>query len=54
MTWYIVKNPDASCMITDNAEVATSATEKWGPYATRDEATAKRIGLIRAGKCQPL
>jgi hypothetical protein len=25
----------------------------WGPFSSREEAIAKRIGLIRAGKCQP-
>jgi hypothetical protein len=54
MTWYIIKNPDASCTITEDTAMAATATEKWGPYPTRDEATAKRIGLIRAGKCQPI
>ena len=27
--------------------------EQWGAYASEQEAIAKRIGLIRAGKCQP-
>ena len=54
MTWYIVKNPDQSCTVTDNQDLAETAGEKWGPYPTRDEAIAKRIGLIRAGKCQPV
>jgi hypothetical protein len=54
MAWYIIKNSDASCAITDDLVLAEAANEKWGPYPTRDEAIAKRIGLIRAGKCQPV
>jgi hypothetical protein len=54
MTWYIIKNPDASCAIVADESVAGAAAAKWGPYPTRDEAIAKRIGLIRAGKCQPV
>ena len=48
--WYIVKQADGTCELV-------SATEKppdsWGQYKTQEEALAKRIGLIRAGKCQP-
>ena len=54
MTWYIVKNPDQSCIVTEDLTLAETASEKWGPYPTRDEAIAKRIGLIRSGKCQPI
>ena len=54
MTWYIVKNLDQSCAVTEDLALAETASEKWGPYPTRDEAIAKRIGLIRAGKCQPV
>jgi hypothetical protein len=27
--------------------------EKWGPYDSPEDAIARRIGLIRAGICQP-
>ena len=27
--------------------------EKWGPYDSAEDAIARRVGLIRAGKCQP-
>jgi hypothetical protein len=53
MTWYIVKNFDQTCAITENLTLVAAASEKWGPY-TRDEAIAKRVGLIRAGRCQPV
>jgi hypothetical protein len=54
MNWYIVKQPDKTCQIVDDLAVAEAAAEKWGPYSLREEAIAKRIGLIRAGKCTPL
>lgn len=53
MAWYIIKNPDKTCQITDNLAQADAAAEKWGPYDSRDEAIAKRVGLIRSGKCAP-
>ena len=27
--------------------------EQWGPFQSQDEAAARRVGLIRAGKCMP-
>jgi hypothetical protein len=54
MNWYIVKNFDQSCAVTEDQTIVDAANERWGPYPTRDEAIAKRIGLIRAGKCQPV
>jgi hypothetical protein len=54
MNWYIVKQPNETCQIVDDSAVAEAAAEKWGPYGSREEAIAKRIGLIRAGKCTPL
>jgi hypothetical protein len=54
MNWYIVKQPNETCQIVDDSAVAEAAAERWGPYGSREEAIAKRIGLIRAGKCTPL
>jgi hypothetical protein len=52
--WLIIKVADQTCQIvTDDADL-TAVTAQWGPYASREEAIAKRVGLIRAGKCQPL
>ncbi|MBW4685020.1 MAG: DDE transposase family protein [Komarekiella atlantica HA4396-MV6] len=55
-TWYIVKRPNGNCEIIpsdqiedDNLEII----EQWGPLASQEEAIARRVGLIRAGKCQP-
>lgn len=56
-TWYIVKNSTGSCKITTSDEVVleknSEVTEKWGPFTSQGEAIARRVGLIRAGKCQP-
>jgi hypothetical protein len=53
--WYIVKEESGTCAIVvlEEAE-APSAETSWGPYPSREEAIARRIGLIRAGKCQPI
>ena len=51
-TWYIVKQEDGTCEII-TAQEKPSNTTSWGGFATQEEAIAKRVGLIRAGKCQP-
>lgn len=53
--WYIVKQPDGHCEIMAVAvdADAPSAPETWGPFSSQGEAIARRVGLIRAGKCQP-
>jgi predicted transposase YbfD/YdcC len=55
--WYIVKRSAGNCeTITsdkvgdDNVEII----EQWGPFSSQEEAIARRVGLIRAGKCQPV
>lgn len=54
--WYIVKRPDGPCEILSNEQVEGEATieQRWGPFASQQEAIARRVGLIRAGKCQPV
>lgn len=56
--WYIVKRPAGHCEIVPSSQVAgdndTSIVERWGPFTSQDEAIARRVGLIRAGKCQPV
>jgi hypothetical protein len=56
-TWYIVKRQEGKCEILPSEQVAgedTSAfVERWGPFDSQPEAIARRVGLIRAGKCQP-
>jgi hypothetical protein len=55
--WYIVKTVNSTCQILTQAAIdATDEefTDRWGPFTSHSEATAKRVGLIRAGKCQPV
>jgi chaperone required for assembly of F1-ATPase len=53
--WYVVKENSKTCQILTASELdTTSQAEKWGPYETEGEAIAKRVGLIRARKCQPM
>lgn len=55
--FYIVKRPTGNCEIIagdsvrDNEE--SQIVEQWGPFESADEAIARRVGLIRSGKCQP-
>lgn len=65
-TWYIVKQPSGACEILPADQLATQAPDdldlsgnsenpqRWGPFESRSEAIARRVGLIRAGKCQPV
>ena len=57
-TWFIVKLADGHCQIVSdeqvNIEPDAEAKERWGPFPSQAEAIARRVGLIRAGKCQPL
>ncbi len=58
--WYVVKQPDGHCEIVAALAIAPPAadtpppSEQWGPFASQGEAIARRVGLIRAGKCQPI
>jgi hypothetical protein len=53
--WYIVKENTGICQIIalENGKTPVPA-EYWGPFAEPGEAIARRVGLIRAGKCQPI
>jgi hypothetical protein len=57
-SWYIVKKLNRICEIISGQELADipagEILEQWGGFSSRGEAIAKRVGLIRAGKCQPL
>lgn len=60
-TWYVVKQATGECAIVSGAQLAAppapplpSPETQWGPFTSRDEAIARRVGLIRAGKCQPI
>jgi len=57
--WYIVKLPKGHCKILPNEQVKgeekdLNIVEQWGPFNSPEEAIARRVGLIRAGKCQPI
>ncbi|NJR66887.1 MAG: DDE transposase family protein [Leptolyngbyaceae cyanobacterium CRU_2_3] len=45
-----VGNPEPS---THEPSEGSDKTQ-WGPFASQGEAIARRVGLIRSGKCQPL
>jgi hypothetical protein len=59
--WFIIKTPSEQCQIVsaqslnplDPEALDPQPTEQWGPFKTQNQAIAKRIGLIRAGKCKP-
>lgn len=56
-SWYIVKEAAEQCKIMSAQELEALTTpplEKWGPFETQNQTIAKRIGLIRAGKCKPI
>lgn len=55
-TWFIIKLPNEQCTIVPREqleELGEGNIKKWGPFASRADAIAHRVGLIRAGKCQP-
>lgn len=53
--WYIVRENTGICQIIalENGKTPVDR-EYWGPFAERGDAIARRVGLIRAGKCQPI
>lgn len=57
-SWYIVKRNEGNCDILPSREVeekeGENMVEKWGPIDSREDAIARRVGLIRAGKCKPV
>ncbi|MBD2531181.1 transposase [Nostoc flagelliforme FACHB-838] len=56
-TWYIVKRSVGNGEIIASDQVGDDnleIIEQWGPFSSQEEAIARRVGLIRAGKCQPV
>jgi hypothetical protein len=54
--WYIIQEASEQCRIVSAEELETREeppAQKWGPFRTQNQAIAKRVGLIRAGKCKP-
>lgn len=59
--WYVVKQTSGQCAIVPAKQIEdqqqsdnTPTPERWGPYDSQQDAIAHRVGLIRAGKCQPV
>lgn len=60
--WYVVKQPDGHCEIIQLNSTGTASLEsedgteleRWGPFDSQGQAIARRVGLIRAGKCNPV
>lgn len=53
MSWYIVKEPKGTCVILCQPPVDPIEQDRWGPFDSQEEAIARRVGLIRSGKCLP-
>lgn len=55
--YYIIKKSEKTCEILPSTQVEQKKdpnfVETWGPFDSAEEAIARRVGLIRAGKCQP-
>ncbi len=53
--WYVIKQGNGTCEIAvfDKSQTKTPEQKHWGSFASEQEAIAKKIGLIRAGKCKP-
>lgn len=64
--WYVVKQPGGHCEIirlesqpepdASNPLETEDGTEleRWGPFDSQGQAIARRVGLIRSGKCNPV
>jgi hypothetical protein len=55
--WYIVKRSAGNCEIVSSDQVEEDnpeIIEQWGPFSSQEEAIARRVGLIRSSKCQPV
>ena len=53
--WYVVKQQDDTCkIIACNSQQETPKQKHWGSFTSEQDAIAKRVGLIRAGKCKPV
>ena len=63
--WYIVKQTSNRCQILSaqslkdlkeqpgQAKAEQGELEQWGPFESKEMAISRRVGLIRAGKCEP-
>ncbi len=56
-SFYILKQPTGTCKIISGKPQETDPTQEvqiWGPFTSAQEAIARRVGLIRSGKCKPV
>ncbi|XHX76700.1 MAG: hypothetical protein RBJ76_19990 [Stenomitos frigidus ULC029] len=58
--WYVIREANGQCTLIPANQIdeqqpsdQTQAIERWGPYDSQQDAIARRVGLIRAGKCLP-
>ncbi|PSN20002.1 hypothetical protein C7271_04410 [filamentous cyanobacterium CCP5] len=52
--WYVIKGADGICEIMEAKQLPKNLDQpRWGPFSSQAEAIARRVGLIRAGKCRP-
>ncbi len=54
-TWYIIKYQSEICEVVPSQQVKENNPDiikKWGTFNSQPEGIARRVGLIRAGKCQ--
>jgi hypothetical protein len=54
--WYVIQQADGTCSIQElpAGSAAPDGVAQWGPLPSQGEAIARRVGLIRAGKCLPV
>ncbi|MCG8366004.1 MAG: hypothetical protein MJA27_22055 [Pseudanabaenales cyanobacterium] len=56
-TWYIIKTERGQCQIILGSQIEAMEqppnSQQWGPFISQGEAIARRVGLIRSGKCKP-
>ncbi|MEM9808651.1 MAG: DDE transposase family protein [Cyanobacteria bacterium P01_D01_bin.56] len=52
--WHIIQRAEGHCDIEEGElNQLKNKTQSWGPFSSQTEAIAKRVGLIRSGKCLP-
>jgi hypothetical protein len=56
--WYILQTEAGHCSIVSTDQLpppdAAAQQRQWGPFTSKSEALARRVGLIRSGKCKPV
>ena len=53
-SWHVIRQTSGHCDICRQTDLdRLDKPQTWGPFASQAAAMAKRVGLIRAGKCLP-